>query len=235
MKQSQKQVEHLPSFDKAEWDELDVFEDSASFSEDVNNEKSFRPNLDTKEAYQEFSAAFFDASMALAAQNGWNGFTLTAVAQDADIPLSWVREHIPNKLVLIKRLNRHIDHFTFDENEINGSLSLRERIFSLLMKRCDGLQEYRHGMLALLHAVTFNPSFGAAFAAANIESITWVADAAGLNRTGIKGFIRLHALGGLWAHTLYAWRKDESTELEATMIALNEGLDKLEKFNLLIA
>ncbi|QCE33353.1 helix-turn-helix transcriptional regulator [Acetobacteraceae bacterium] len=220
---------------KENWDDFDISQDSASISNEFSdfNENALKQHLHSQEAYQEFSLAFLEASMALAAEKGWHGFTLNDVAQEANIPLSWVREHIPTKTVLSKRLNRHIDSFTFRESDTLSSPSLRENLFDLMMRRCDGLQAYRQGFLALLSAIPLTPPLAASFAAGNVESITWIADVAGLNRSGVKGFIRLQALGILWAKILRIWAKDQSEELEETMTALNDGLNKLEAYNLL--
>ncbi|QCE34961.1 helix-turn-helix transcriptional regulator [Acetobacteraceae bacterium] len=220
-----------------DWDDFDIFQESSDsaqipseFAEDL-----LKQHVRSKEAYEEFSSNFLEAAMVLADEKGWQNFTLKDVANEADIPFSWVREHIPTKVALFKRLNRQIDQNAFKSNDSLKGVALRDNVFNLFMRRCDGLQAHRQGFLSLLHTIPLSPSLGSEFLTGNVESVTWIADIAGLDRKGIKGFFRLQALGILWAKVLRCWAKDENEELESTMIALNEGLDQLEKFNLLIS
>ena len=110
----------------------------------------------------------------------------------------------------------------------------RERIFDLLMRRFDVLQQHRPGMLALLRALPLNPLLAVSLGGATLRSMAWMLEAAGLSAAGLRGLVRSEALVGVWLYALRAWKDDESGDLAGTMAALDRALDQADRlFDLL--
>ncbi|MBS1062943.1 TetR family transcriptional regulator [Gluconobacter wancherniae] len=176
--------------------------------------------------------AFLQSSFTLAARDGWSRFSLVEAAKNAGLPLEVVRTHYPLKSMLLLRLGRLADESALRDD---GAGTLREHLFDLLMRRLDVFQDYREGLRAVMHAVPYDPALGAILTGATLDSIRWVADAAGLDCTGLGGVWRINALGAVWGHALRAWEKDESPDLGSTMAALDTALNKAERFGVLKA
>lgn len=61
-----------------------------------------------------------------------------------------------------------------------------------------------------------------------------MADAAGINTTGLGGLVRVNMVVGIWTHTLRTWEKDDSEDMGSTMAALDQALDKATRFRLFL-
>ena len=66
----------------------------------------------------------------------------------------------------------------------------RDRLFDLLMRRFDVLQQHRAGMLALLRVLPTDPMLTLALGAATGRSMGWMLEAAGVSAAGLTGRVR---------------------------------------------
>ena len=105
----------------------------------------------------------------------------------------------------------------------------RERIFDLLMRRFDVLQQHRAGMLALLRILPLNPVLAFGLGTATLRSMAWMLETAGLSAAGLRGLVRAEALVGVWLYALRAWKDDASADLAGTMAALDKALDQADR------
>src|SRR5205823_2677905 len=103
------------------------------------------------------------------------------------------------------------------------------RLFGLLMRRIDVLQAHRAGVLALLAAIPADPLLTLGLAGANLRSMAWMLDAAGVSSAGPAGMLRTKGLLGVWLWTLRAWRGDTDPDLGPTMAALDKALERAER------
>ena len=60
----------------------------------------------------------------------------------------------------------------------------RDRLFDMLMRRIDALQQHRAGVLALLRALPVDPCLALLLAAANLRSMRWMLEGAGISAVG---------------------------------------------------
>src|ERR1019366_3553154 len=102
-------------------------------------------------------------------------------------------------------------------------------LFDLIMRRIDVLQAHRPGVLALLRALPCEPPTAALLACAPRRSMRWLAQAAGVELSGLRGALTLRGLDAVWLWTLRAWQRDESDDLSATMAALDSALNRAEQ------
>jgi hypothetical protein len=105
----------------------------------------------------------------------------------------------------------------------------RDRLFDLLMRRFDVLQQHRAGVLALLRHLPADPALALALSAATGRSMGWMLEAAGVSAAGVTGKLRIAGLVGVWLYALRAWKDDESVDLARTMSAVDKALDQAEK------
>jgi AcrR family transcriptional regulator len=176
----------------------------------------------------EFDKLFVASAFRLIASKGWTDLSLTEAAQSAGLPIVRVRERFPNRKSVLLRFGRMADQAALAEPETGGSL--RDRLFGLIMRRIDVLQEHRDGVLALFRALPADPQTAIMLGCASERSMSWLLEAAGLRVTAsIADQLRLRGLLAVWLWTVRAWRRDESADLAATMAALDVALSRADQ------
>ena len=175
----------------------------------------------------DFDQALIAAAFSLAAERGWHRTSIAAAARQAGLPLDRARRRIPNRAVLLVRFGRMADAAALTGISEEGSR--RDRLFDILMRRLDVLQKHRAGVLALMRAVPLDPCLGLMLAAANLRSMRWMLEGAGIAAVGPLGTLRAKGLLAVWLWTLRAWQRDASDDLSATMAALDQALSRAEE------
>ncbi|QEO17115.1 TetR family transcriptional regulator [Acetobacter vaccinii] len=178
----------------------------------------------------DFDIALVASALTLAEERGWARVSVVDAARHAGLSLSLARQRFPLQLSILLRLGRMADDVALSDDMAGGSV--RERLFDLLMRRLDVFQQYRNGLRAVLRALPFNPAQAVLLGGATLESMRWMADAAGVEATGPAGVVRVGALVGVWTHALRAWEKDENPDMGSTMAALDQALDQAGRFGL---
>ncbi len=173
---------------------------------------------------REYDTALIDSALSLAAERGWSEVSVLAAARAAGLPLERARRRFPCRGAMLCRLVSLADQAALQE-ELSGA-SERERLFELLMRRIDYLQHRRAGVLAVMQALPTHPAAAAALAAASLNSMGWMLEAAGISARGLRGRLRKRGLLGVWLWTLRAWQHDESEDLSAVMAALDQALTR---------
>jgi hypothetical protein len=174
-----------------------------------------------------FDRALIAAGFAQAAELGWRRVTIPGAARAAGLPLSRARARFPGRATLLLRFGRIADQSALAELAIDGTV--RDRLFDLIMRRIDVLQAHRAGVLALLRALPCEPPTAVLLACATRRSLRWLGQAAGVELRGLRGELKLRGLVAVWLWTLRAWERDDSTDLSATMAALDQALTRAEQ------
>jgi len=143
------------------------------------------------------------------------------------VPLERARAEFPGRTAILLTLGRMADRHALTDAMETGAT--RERLFDMLMRRFDVLQQYRAGVLALLRALPAEPPEALLLASATAASMGWMLEAAGVSARGFAGAVRVQGLVAVWLVTLRAWRKDESADLSGTMAALDRALQRAEQ------
>ena len=175
---------------------------------------------------EQFDARLIQAAMARAEAVGWRGVAVAEAARAADLPLDEARMRFPVRGMVLLRLGMLADRAALVDDGSAGSV--RERLFDLLMRRIDVLQQYRGGVRAVLRALPLDPLLALMLANATAVSMDWVAQAAGVETTGLMGRVRTGGLVAVWLQTVRAWEGDDSADLSTTMAALDKALDRAE-------
>lgn len=175
---------------------------------------------------QHFDSTLIRAAMARAEAVGWSHVTIVEAARQAGLPLDEARERFPTRATVLLRLGMLADQSALVDDGSTGSV--RERLFDLLMKRIDVLQQYRGGVVSVLRALPFDPALSVLLSAATLDSMGWIAAAANVETAGLAGRLRVKGLVAVWLQTVRAWSRDESEDLSATMAALDKALDRAE-------
>lgn len=173
------------------------------------------------------------AALDIAAAQGWEAVTLAAAAKKAGVPEEDVRGLVKDRDGFPSVWGRMIDRrATEGATGMSGdpSLSVRDRLFDLLMARFDVLNERRAGFLAVLRALKGDPRLAAACLPSLYRSMGVMLDAAGAEAGGAAGAVKAAGLAAVHLKTLRAWAEDGSPDMAATMAALDGNLGMAERW-----
>ncbi|MDE2333419.1 MAG: TetR family transcriptional regulator [Rhodospirillales bacterium] len=178
-----------------------------------------------------FDTALIGAAFRLAGERGWSRVSVAAAAREAGLDLARARLRFPGQLAVLLKFARMVDRAALVTAQAEGGEtgSVRDRLFELLMRRFDVLQEHRAGVEALLRTLPLRPGLALMLARATERSMGWMLEAAGTEATGPLGHVRAKALAGVWLWAVRAWARDSSEDLAATMAALDAALDRAEQ------
>ena len=168
------------------------------------------------------------AALGLVAEQGWRELSLSSVATAADMPLATLYRHFPTKTALLTGIWKMVD-MTALAGESDPDEPARDRLFDVMMRRFDAMQEHREGFVALLRDLRFDP-LGLVLQIPKAElSMRWVLEAAGLPVSGVMGELRVRGLTVVYLFTLRAWMKDDSADMARTMKELDSRLRQAEQ------
>lgn len=177
----------------------------------------------------EFDQALVAAVFEQAALTGWRGLSIVEAARAVGLPLDRARARCPGPGAVLMRFGLMADQAALAQPATEPLP--RDRLFDILMRRFDVLQQHRGGVLALLQYLPADPGLSLALSAATGRSMGWMLEAAGVSASGLTGRLRAAGLVGVWLYALRAWRDDDSGDLARTMAALDKALDQAEKMS----
>jgi ubiquinone biosynthesis protein COQ9 len=176
----------------------------------------------------EFDAALVTAVMAEAGLRGWRGASVVGAAREAGLDIARVRTRFPFKLMVLIRFGMIADQAALTGVTTTGPA--KDRLFDTIMRRFDVLQTHRAGVLAVLDAAAMDPALALFLARLSARSMAWLLEGAGLSAAGLRGTLRAKGLLAVWLWSVRTWREDDSTDLAATMTAVDKALDRAGQF-----
>lgn len=167
-------------------------------------------------------------AMDLAAEQGWNKMSLSDAARRCSLSLDVVRKIFPCKTSLLLYLNRLADQAAL--KQFYQQQPVPEYLFDLFMERFDTFQHYRQGFISAVHTLPFNPPLAFLLQITIQNSMKWLAEAAEINTSGLRGMACIKGLTAIWVLNMRVWLKDETDDLSQTMASLDKSFKKAEKF-----
>ena len=176
----------------------------------------------------EFDAALIGGAFAVSARDGWPAVSVVAAAREADLRLDRARLRFSDTHAILRQFGRQADALALADALESGPV--RERLFDVVMRRFDALQQHRAGVLALLRALPADPATALMLAGATAGSMAWMLEASGVAVQGVRGALAVQGMVAVWLYTLRAWQSDTSADLSGTMAALDRALSRAERF-----
>jgi AcrR family transcriptional regulator len=171
--------------------------------------------------------AVLDAAMRLAAEQGWRGLTLVAIAEEAGLTLAELYARYTSKQAILDGVRRAADRAMLAGGAVPDGPA-RDRLFEVLMRRFDALAAWRAGIASAVEATSCDPIALLCSGPGMVSSMSAVLEAAGLDSSGLRGLIRAKALAAVWLPAMRTWLGDESEDQAATMASLDKGLRRLD-------
>ena len=174
--------------------------------------------------------AIVKATLAEAAAVGWRELTLAAVAEQAGMSLGALLNEAPTKAHLLCRFIAHLDRATLaGVTTPDFSQSPRDRVFEVLMRRFDAMNQVRDGALAIARGVMRDPGAAVVAGLRTDRSAAAMLGAAGISAEGPCGFLRVKGLKAIFLTAARAWMKDGTADMANTMAALDKALRQAER------
>lgn len=176
-------------------------------------------------------AALREALLRLTAAGGWRDLSYAEIAAEAGVSLSDAYQAYPSKAAVLMGIGRDIDARIFaglESDPLDGSP--KDRLFDLLMRRFDALNQHREAFAALAKDLPRTPGEGLALLCQLRSSLTRMLEAAGISASGLRGALRIEGLGAIYAAALRVWFKDDSGDLSKTMAELDKRLSQAERW-----
>lgn len=168
-----------------------------------------------------------DATLALAAKQGWSSFGLHDIAEAAQVSLAVLRSLFPSKGAVLGAMMRRTDLVVLQGTQADlDDEPARERLFDVLMRRFDALAPYKDGLRAVMAAVKRDPVFALALHGPASNSMRYMLEAAGIGTSGPLGHLRVQGAVVLFARVMDVWLQDEDQDLARTMARLDRELDQ---------
>ncbi len=164
------------------------------------------------------------------AAEGLAGFSRVALARGSGRPLAEVYEEFPTRTAVLAALGRRLDRamLAIDPAELDG-MTVRERLFELIMRRLEAMAPYREGLRRIARESRGEPAL-LLQSLCNLERFAgWLAEGAGIRRRGLLAVAAVPALICVYVRAFNVWLADDSPDLARTLAALDRDLDRLER------
>lgn len=166
-----------------------------------------------------------DAALALAADKGWRGVTLSAVAAAAHVPLRQVTRSFPTRGEIARAFIRRIDAAMIEGGAGMGEGdSARDRLFDVIMRRFDAMAPYRAQIASLVRSLPADPALAVELGPQALISAEWLLAAAGLDGDGPMAILRTMGLAAVFLDSFRIWLDDETEDMAKTMAVLDRNL-----------
>jgi AcrR family transcriptional regulator len=193
--------------------------------------KTARPKARAKPSPSDPKAALRESLLRMVAAGGWRDLSYADIAKDAGLSLAAAYEAYPSKAAILSGIGRDIDARLFaslEDDPLDGSP--KDRLFDLLMRRFDALNDHREAYAALAWELPRTPVEAGCLALQLRRSLANMLEAAGLSASGLRGALRIEGLGAIYACALRVWLKDETADLSKTMAELDKRLGQVERW-----
>jgi AcrR family transcriptional regulator len=170
-----------------------------------------------------------DTARSLIAESGYATLTMGALAKAANLPLSTLYRYAPDRPSLMAGFMRRVDLKVLDAlPEWSEADPPRDRLFDLLMARFEASLQEKDMLRVVQKDLRRVPGEALLLAPALIRAMRWMAEAAGLPTSGLRGAARIRALAASYASILPVWLGDEDAGHARTMAALDRRLRRAE-------
>ena len=168
------------------------------------------------------------SALTLAMRRPWKECSLTLFAAEASRPVSDFYGASLGEAV--DCVEEAFDRAIGDDLEaLDPGQSVRDRLFDLIMRRFEAMEQYRVAVLAMEQGQDRDPTLLAAAHQRHVRCARWVLVLAGLEADGMTGQARAQGLGVIIGQARAAWRGDEDGDFAKTMASLDKNLRRAEE------
>lgn len=176
-------------------------------------------------------SALREALLHMVAAGGWRDLSYAEIAKDAGLSLAAAYDAYPSKAAILTGIGRDIDQRLFaslEADPLDGTA--KDRLFDLLMRRLDILNEHKEAYTALAWELPRTPLEASCLLLQLRRSLANMLEAAGISASGLRGAVRIEGFGALYAWALRTWFRDDTSDLSKTMAELDKRLGQIDRW-----
>jgi AcrR family transcriptional regulator len=173
------------------------------------------------------AARIVDATLELVAGRGWRHVSLADIASAAGLSLAELYSRYPSKTAIVAAFMARVDEQSL-AGRADGGGTVRDRLFDLMMRRLDALAPHKAAIKSMLEAGPGEALTALCLAPRFLNSMRWLAEAAGVGTSGVFGMLRVKSIAAIYLATLRTWLKDDGADNGKTMAFLDRALRRAE-------
>jgi len=167
-----------------------------------------------------------EAALDLVARDGWQGYSPFTLARETGCGLAETVTQLGDRADILAAMGRRADMAMIDVDVDDlAEMSVKERVFELLMRRFESLKPARPALQQLRREAA--PEVWLEGLGNLRRAIKLVVDTAGISVHGPRRVVIGAALAAAYVQTGRVWLDDESEDLAATLAALDKQLDRI--------
>lgn len=172
-----------------------------------------------------------EAFMELLAEERFEEIGLAEIAARAGVSLATLRGEFGSTLEILAAHIKEIDREVLaGSGDDMAEEPPRERLFDVLMRRCEALTPYKDAVRSLLRSARTDPCLALALNAFAVRSQQWMLTAADINSSGPIGLMRAQGLAVLYARVLTVFVDDVEPGNARTLAALDRALARGQRW-----
>ena len=169
-----------------------------------------------------------DTALGMIAASGWRSFSLVELARELNVPLGEVYRQFPSRVAVLDRLGRRLDQRMLELAAADlDDMSVRERLFELIMRRFDAMKPYRDVLVRLARESRGDLAVAGVSLGNMTRGGAKIIDAAGIRRPGL--LLAHNGVSLLYLRLVRIWLQDDDPEQARLLAELDKGLARLEE------
>lgn len=170
-----------------------------------------------------------ESALQLAAEGPWEFVSPYEIATNAGLTVEELESVFPTKSDIIRMICDDLDAQVEEAfPDIDGDISVRDRLFDILMERLELANQDRAAHISFMKAFGWSKQESCADIRILRASMTRMGRLAGMDLSGPLGQLRLMGLMAFYGWVLWAWSGDDSPDLAKTMAVLDKSLARLD-------
>ncbi len=173
--------------------------------------------------------SIISAALRAAAEEAWEFVSPITIAEVAGVTVHELQLWFPTKSSIVKAIIDDLDTQVEDAfPEIDDSMSMRDRLFDVLMERIELANIHRDAHISFLKSAGWTKDATCNDVSLLMSSMKRMANCAGMDSEGLFGGMKLTGLAAAYSWVLLTWMRDTSPDLGKTMAELDKTLSRAE-------
>ena len=173
--------------------------------------------------------SIISAALRAAAEEQWEFVSPITIAEGAGVSVNELQLWFPTKSSIVKAIIDDLDAQVEDAfPDIDDSMSMRDRLFDILMERIELANHHRDAHISFFKSVGWTKDATCNDISLLMSSMKRMANCAGMDSEGLFGGMKLTGLAVAYSWVLLTWMRDISPDLGKTMAELDKTLSRAE-------
>ena len=173
-------------------------------------------------------------SLNLLEKYSWNKISIKLIFDKAKIDYGEGHKVVKQKSDILLLINEYIDYLVIKSIQRIEESTNHDKLFESLMARFEVLNLYRVSVIKIYKHIIRNPDLIIFFLPLLSKSLNMMIELLNISWNGLYGKIKIEVFVLIYIAIFLEWSKDESEDLEKTMVAVDKYLNKIEYISQLL-